>query len=220
MIDIIGGRRLFVIFVMVLLNAVLGAGLFYFIMPEKASHARELRQVKADIANLDMDIVNVKQQREKLLEQKDIFEKLKRQGFFTPQNRIVARDRIEEIRELSSVLSARYTIKPALLESNREIKKAGHIILSSPFHIEIEALDDADIFRFIYLLQTSFPGHVSFDDIVIDKTEEVTESVLRNIGSGVPVVLVKADLDFTWRTILPEDQVSTPEGSVNTQRMR
>ncbi len=207
MINVIGGRRLLVLAVMVLVNAALATGLYYYLLPEKDNLTRDLRSVKSQISLRETDIANLQLEREKLLEQKDTFEELKELGFLSEQDRIVARERIEEIRELSRVLAVRYTIKPAILETNEEIKKAGHIILSSPFHVEIEALDDVDIYRFIYLLKTSFPGHVSFDQLELKKGQDVTEETLRQIGSGTPVVLVRGVLDFTWRTILPEEQV-------------
>jgi chromatin segregation and condensation protein Rec8/ScpA/Scc1 (kleisin family) len=214
MIGVIGGRRLLVILVMVLVSAAMAAGLYMYLEPKKVELTREYRTIQGKISSREQDIANLQLEREKLLEQKDTFEDLKKLGFFSAQDRIVARERIEEIRELSRVLAVRYTIKPAILETNEEIKKAKHIILSSPFHLEIDALDDIDIYRFIYLLKTSFPGHVSFDKIELRRMQDVTESVLRQIGSGNPVVLVNARIEFTWRTIVPEDQINSGEMQV------
>lgn len=207
MIGVIGGRRLFVLFVLLILNAGLVAGLYYYLTPRKEVASRDLRNVKSQISLREDDIVNLQLEREELLAQQDTFESLKEKGFLGEQDRIVAREMIEHIRELSRVLAVRYTIKPAVVETNEEISKAGHVILSSPFRVEIDALDDIDIYRFIYLLKTGFHGHISFDRLNLVKGQEVTESVLRQIGSGSPVVLVRGVLDFTWRTILPEDQV-------------
>ncbi len=209
MISVIGGRRLLVLLTMVILNALLAAGFYLYLEPQKDQLSKEVRRVQGQISSRETDISSLQLEREKLLEQQGTFEKLKQLGFFSAQDRILARERIEEIRELSRVLAIKYTIKPASLETNDEIKKAGHIVLSSPFNVEIDALDDIDIYRFIYLLKTSFPGHVSFDKMEVIKSQDVTESVLRQIGSGTPVVLVRAKIDFTWRTILPEDQIKT-----------
>lgn len=219
MIDVIGTRRLLILLAMVAINAAFGAGLYYYMRPQEVSLENELSSVKTAISSKEGDIANLQVELDKLIEQRDTFKHLKKMGFFSTQDRIDARERIDEIRELSRVLSVKYLIKPAVLESNENIERANHVILSSSFHVDIDALDDMDIYRFMYLLKTSFPGHVSFDKIELVKLTDVNEPVLKKIGSGEPVVVVRARIDFTWRTILPEDEAKFGDKSVAQKGM-
>jgi hypothetical protein len=210
MISVLGYKRIVVLAVLLGIAVIMAGAVYYYLTPQKQQAERDLRAVRGQVSATQNDIEKVRTELDKLAGQKDTFEELKKIGFFSEQDRIVAKDRLEEIQELSSVLAVRYRIEPAEIETNPQIEKAEHVILSSPFKIEVEALDDIDIYRFIYLLQTSFPGHASFDGVTITRGQEVNDSSLRRILTNNPVALVKATINFRWRTILPEDRVVMP----------
>ncbi len=208
MLETLGIKRLAILGVLAALVGVLAAAYYLYIVPEQESTERELRRLESKVSAKRSDISQLQVELDKLVEQKDTFEELKDKGYFSEQNRIVARNRIEEIQDLSAVLSVRYRIEPAKIETNELIEKAGHVILSSPFEIDIDALDDTDIYRFFYLLQTSFPGHASFEQIELERATEVNDASLRRILTGEPVPLVRGKIRFTWRTFLPEESVA------------
>ncbi|NCC22975.1 MAG: hypothetical protein EOM26_11035 [Alphaproteobacteria bacterium] len=208
MIGILGFRRIVVLLVLAAIAGLVAAGVYLYLEPQNVAAEREMRSLKSQVAAKRNDIEKVRAELDKLTEQKDTFEELRKVGFFSQQDRLVAKDRIEEIQELSSVLAVRYRIRPAEIETNPLIRKAKHVVLASPFEITVDALDDSDIYRFIYLLQTSFPGHASFDSVNLKRGAQVDDASLRQILTDRPVALVNGNLKFTWRTILPEEQVS------------
>ena len=207
MLETLGIKRLAILGALAALAGLLAASYYLYIVPEQESAERQLRKLEGQVSTKRSDIAKIQVELEKLVEQKDTFEELRDKGYFSEQNRVVARNRIEEIQDLSAVLSVRYRIEPADIETNELIEKANHVILSSPFEVNIDALDDTDIYRFFYLLQTSFPGHASFEQIELERGTEVNDASLRKILTGEPVPLVRGKIRFTWRTFLPEESV-------------
>ena len=55
-----------------------------------------------------------------------------------------------------------------------------------------------------------FPGHVSVNNVKLERKLDVNEITLRQIGSGIPAVMVQGSVDFDWRTMVPENMVQSP----------
>ncbi len=210
MIQVLGLKRIILIATLILINGALAAGYYLHVQPMNEMMEKQLRSVKGEISSKESELTRLQEEFEKIEEMRDRFQALETSGFFGEQDRVVARKKIEEIQEISRVLSASYVINAAKFEKNADLKKARHVMLSSPVSVSIEALDDIDVYRFIYLLQATFPGHVRVDRVELSRATRVNDSVIRQIGAGRPIPLVKAGVDFTWRTAFPEDRIAAP----------
>lgn len=212
MIQILGYKRVLTLAILLGLNIVLGVALYYFIIPQKAKTEAELRTVTTAVVARRAEIETLRTQYEQVQEQKALFGELQKSGFFNAQDRVQARKMIEAIQTNSHVLSAKYAIRAAEVVENPIAANADHVVLESPITFTVEALDDIDVYSFIYWLENAFPGHISVDRFSIERAKEVDEVSLRQIGNGVPTVMVLATIDTSWRTIVPRAQAAIQFG--------
>ena len=206
MIKVLGFKRIVILLSLLGLNAFLGFLAYMHFIPQQDMKERELRGVRGEVSTLRADIEGLMVEFEQLDEQREEFEELKKDGFFDGQSRRKAELIFKKIQERSGVISAVASIDSGEFEDNEEAKKANHKILKSPMKVNIEAVNDLDVFRYIYLVDEFFPGHVTIDKINLKRQSDVSGTVLRGIASGKNPPLVTADLEMSWRTMIPDTE--------------
>jgi multidrug resistance efflux pump len=207
MIGILGARRILTIAILVALNAAVVAMLYLYLTPEKMQKDRELRTARGQISTVTSDIGRMQVEFDQLTVQQERFDKLRAHGFFGSQGRREAERVFEKIQKEAGVISAVANIQAGTIEDNEEAQKAEHKILVSPVNITIEAVDDIDVYRYLYLLEQFFPGHVSIENMTMERKAEITGTVLRAIATGSNPQLVTADIHLTWRTMIPQKDI-------------
>lgn len=206
MIKILGVKRVSILLVLLACNGLLGYLSYMYFTPQKEVKERELRNTRSQASTLQSDIDGLLVEFEQLDEQREEFERLKKDGFFDGQSRRQAELIFKKIQDRSGVISAVASVDAGEFEENEEAKKAEHNILKSPVKVRIEAVNDLDIFRYIYLVDEFFPGHVSIDSMKMERQSDVSGTILRGIASGKNPPLVTAELELSWRTMIPESQ--------------
>lgn len=207
MIKVLGMKRIIVLIVLVAVNVALAAGLYLSLEPLTVKKQRELKGIRSKISSVSADISKLQVEFSQLEAQKAEFEDLKEHGFFSDQGRRQAEKIFGQIQKQSRVVSATAVVQPGTIEENEEAQKSEHKILASPINITIEAIDDVDIFRYLYLVEHFFPGHISFDRIKLERKAEVTGPILRAVASGDEPRLVKAEVSLSWRTMIPQKEI-------------
>ncbi|HEY8190789.1 MAG TPA: hypothetical protein VIG74_00085 [Alphaproteobacteria bacterium] len=216
MISVLGMKRVIGLTLLLLLNAGLAAGVYMYLMPQSEQLERETRSLRGQISMKLADSEKLRLEHQQIQDQKSRFEDLTAAGFFSDQNKVLARTKIEAVQKYSGVLSAAYNISPATTTSGIITEGTGHMLLDTPVSLTIEAMDDVDFFNFIYWVENGFPGHISVSSISMERALEVNDVTLRQIGSGVDTTLVKGKVSFNWRTLIPEPAASgTAGGGVN-----
>jgi hypothetical protein len=213
MIKILGAKRILTIVALLGINALLGAIVYLYLMPEQGKKQRELTGLRGNISTVQTDISRMQIEFDQLEEQQDQFDDLKARGFFGNQGRREAEIVFQKIQSEAGVISAAAKISPGTVEENEEAQKAEHKILVSPVKIDIEAMDDVDVFRYIYLVEKFFPGHVTIQKVTLERQAEITGPVLRSIATNTSPKLVVAVIEAQWRTMIPQTEVIgfTPE---------
>jgi len=207
MIKVLGFRRVVFLLLLVGVNVLLGFAAYMHLMPQQEIKERELRGARGQASTLQSDIDGLLVEFDQLEEQREEFEKLKNDGFFDGQSRRKAELIFQKIQERSGVISAVASVQAGVFEDNSEALKAKHKILNSPIKVNIEAVNDLDVFRYIYLVDEFFPGHVAIDSIKLSRQSDVSGTVLRGIASGKNPPLVAAELAMSWRTMIPDEEV-------------
>lgn len=207
MIQVLGVKRVFTLVALVVVIAVLAGALYGVVIPQKEATERELRTTKAAVSARRAEIDVMQNEYQQIQEQKNLFGDLEKAQFFSTQDRVEARRVIEEIQAMSRVLSAKYAIGAADVRENTNIQTADHVILHSPVSMTVDALDDVDIFNFIYWMENAFPGHVAVTNMTLERKIDIDEVTLRQIGNGVPAVLVSASIGFDWSTMVPRQNL-------------
>lgn len=211
MIQSLGIKRILVLIVLVAANAALAAGAYLYVVPEQEQVARQLKMTVSEIASKKSEVNRLRNEFDEIQKQKEFYGRLQDAGFMSNQNRLVARRRITEIQKYSKVLKVGYDISPADVEYRKETGDVNYVVLSSPIKAEIEALDDIDIYAFIFWMENAFPGHVAATKLELTRTLDINDATLRAIGSGSFPTMVKGSVGFRWRTIVPEAEVKATD---------
>lgn len=206
MIQLIGIKRLTVILVLVALSGLLGAASYLYMIPQNAKLEQELRSIVADASFKRSEADRFRQEMTEIQDEKNTFQSLETLGFLGEQSRLDARKRIEAIQGYSRVLTARYNIEPGVSENVETAAEADRVILKSPITIEVDALDDADVYNFLHMLENSFIGYTAVKSFELERVLDLNEVTLRQIGSGMPAVLVKAKIELDWKTLMSREE--------------
>ena len=216
MIASIGYKKSFLLFVLAGLLAFLVFSTYFVFLPKAVSSKTELQKLEAQETTLQSEINQMQQDFALFDSKKALFENISRMGFFNDQNRVLARERFDTLQKLSKIMSARYEIKPAKVFSQDLPLETGFVVMESPITITLTALDDIDIYRFIYYLNYGFPGHIMIDRLEIKREGEVSPDVLKAIGLGNPPALITATMEMQWRTMARKESIAPETLSSNT----
>lgn len=214
MIKVIGFQRVLLLMVLAGLLALFFAYSTYGLTPEIKQTERQLRVNRKEVGELTEDVNKLVEGMKTYESQKGTFEVLQNKGFFDPQNRLETRQRIKEMREESRLLSVGIDIGSAVEEQNELAKEAGLKVLNTDISFTLDALEDIDIYNFIYLMNYGFPGQVIINTLSIKKQQDITQPLLRKLGSGDHETLVKANLTANWRTLVPDASIQIDNNQV------
>lgn len=196
------------------LLAALALGLYLYgsmvLAPAQKRSQNEFRNQEAQYNIMQTNMNDLASGLEMFDQQKDKFERLTKVGFFDSQDRLKIRNLINELQKESRLMSARYTIASVETEENELAEKAGYKIITTLMNFNLEALNDADIYEFIYLMNYGFPGHISISALEIKRDLDITPTLIQKVGLGEDVSIVGASLSVTLKTM-----VLDPSSSVN-----
>ena len=207
MIKVLGTKVVVMIVLLVLVNAGAGYGLYEYLIPMREQKNSELAGLKAEVEARRLEVARLKEEFVLLQRQLRDFKELEAQGFFNNQNRVKAQESFNELRQLAGLLKTKYEISSGLLNEDPNATAANHVVLRSPVKLEIDSMDDVDVYTFVKALLEKFPGSVDITGFKLDRDENVTAPLLRQIGSGTPVKLVTSQVEFDWRTMAGKDRL-------------
>lgn len=213
MIDKIGIKRALLLFI-------LGGGLMALfaanelVLKPKIEESRmQMNASTAELQRLQGEVSKMRADFETFETQKAFFDTISRMGFFNDQDRVLARERFDTMQKLSKIISARYEIKAANILTGETSPDTGFVVMESPITVELAAVDDLDVYRFIYYLNYGFPGHITINNLDIERKAEITPNVLKEIGTGNPPQVVSAKMELDWRTMARKEAIQ-PSGVV------
>jgi len=215
MIQTIGIQRVLLIVIM----AILALGGYFFntsyLEPELNRKDRQLRAIQAQYSKVSQDTQKISQGVDIFNEQKEEFIIIQKSGFFDDQNRVKARNRLQEIQLESRLKSFRFNISPAETITTEALTESGYKMLSTSIEMDLGAIDDTDINTFLYLLNHGFPGHILLGSVSMKKDQVLTQPLLRNIGLDAQFQpLVTANVQAEWITMVPlEEDASQTQGN-------
>lgn len=212
MIGIIGIKRVIILLVFATFNAVLATMIYSYVLPQSEITETKLKSGRGKLTSVQGDIQRMQIEFDQLDQQQGRFDALKADGFFSTQDRGDAKALFSKIQNDSRVISATVSVKPGVIDDDPEAIKANHKVLMSQIKIEVKAFDDNDIYRYIDMVEKTFPGHVSLNSIVVKRTRDVSSALLRAISAGASPELVIAEIEMSWRTIIPDNQVIPDAG--------
>lgn len=209
----LGFRRIMIILALVFFNVSLASSIYLYLDPETENRQRELNEAKLKETQMREDIDKLVVEIANIAKQSIVFDTLKSDGFFTSQSRTDAKKIHLDALQQSGIISADFSVRPGAVWENEEANKSSHVLLISPIEISIKALDDIDVFKYIYLLEQSFPGYISTQDIVLSRNGTINDTTLRGIASGANPPIVEANIKLAWRTMVPKEDFAESTAS-------
>lgn len=204
---VLGKKR--IIFIAVLLGSI--AALFYFyqevLVPKKMESDAKLQAVQSDVRQKYADVAQMKEEFILLQSQLKKYKELELSGFFSNQDRSRAIEDLEKLSRYAGLLKAGLKFDSGKAVSNPLAVTANQVVLMSPVEVDIEALDDVDVYSFIKFIDEEFEGRVDITFFDIGRVIEFSPELLRQIGGGEPVPVIKSHLRFNWYTMAPKDVV-------------
>ncbi|HBH27044.1 MAG TPA: hypothetical protein DDX54_06555 [Rhodospirillaceae bacterium] len=210
-VSVLGVGRTVLLLALVVANGLCAAVIYGYLGPAQQWAQRNVSSLRGEVATLRTDIRDMRTTLADIVAQKAFFEQIQAQGFFTAQDRPQAEDLLMAVETDSGVVAAKASIKRAEILREPQALKASHVVLQSPIEVEIEALDDLSVWRYISMLQSRFPGYIQMDELETERVGKLDASVLRAIVRGESPILVKARVTFAWYTMVPDSQMATPE---------
>ena len=222
MIRVIGVKMIALLGLLLALGGILFFVNSFYLEARIKETTQKLNGVRAESADLRTKTEALQADYDSYQKEQETFSQISRMGFFNTQDRVEARRKFEAIERLSKIMFARYEIRAAtILKSENKIENpvlvdllgaqptADYVIIESPVSVSLSAIDDVDIYRFIYYMNYGFPGHVTLNQLNITKTEKLTPDILKDIGLGNPKELVSANISLTWRTMIEKSVADT-----------
>lgn len=203
MINILGIRRIVILVAFLMLNAALVFLYYNVFSPQLVSKEQEKNGLLGQIGGVRNELNNIQIEFSLLEEQQKNFNKLEAIQFFDKQDRRRAQEILEVMQDRSSVLSAKASISGGALIDHPEAERAQHKILESSIQIEISAMEDTDIFRYLWLLENRFPGYVDIKTFTLERKVDVNRELLQKIISGEKPEIVSAKIAADWKTMIP-----------------
>ena len=222
MIKILGPKVVIMILLLAIFNALAGYAVYTYLMPLRIQKEAELEALKAETAARYAEVAKLKEEFVSLQNQLREFKSLEAQGYFSNQNRVDAQSSFNTLRELAGLLNTRYSISVGERIEDPAAIAANHVVLKSAVKLQIESLDDVDVYTFVKALEEKFPGSVDITKFELHRDQNITAPLLRQIGSGQPVKLVSSEVEFDWRTMADKDRLdefdtSTSSGEQNSK---
>ncbi|OIN87410.1 MAG: hypothetical protein AUJ12_01345 [Alphaproteobacteria bacterium CG1_02_46_17] len=203
-----------IVFFILFLLFVGGAGgylVYEYLMPAREGAERELSATKAAIDAKYQEVAKMKEEFILLQSQLRDFKNLEARGFFGDQDRAQATENFSKLVDRTGLLQANLKYEAGKVVVNKMAEDAKQIVIKSRGQINIESLDDVDVYTLLKYMQERYPGSVDVTKVTLERTETLNADMLRQIGGGTPVPLVKGVIEFDWRTMTSRD-VTAPQG--------
>jgi hypothetical protein len=199
--EILGLNRILLIVILLALVGATWAYATYVVVPQREAAERNYNGLKSQVTARIEEIRKLKEEYAILQNQLRNYKVIEARGFFNDQNRVDAQKKFDDLQSLSGLLKASYTISRGELIEDPEAAKANYVVLKSPIKVDMEALDDVDVYNFIKLVVERYPGAIDLTSLKVDRDEDVSSAVLRQIGAGKPNKMITANINFMWRTM-------------------
>lgn len=211
MLKILGSRRVAFLSILAGIIVTVGGVYYYVLIPAHEQSTQELDTTKAAVSKKYADVTRMKEEYVLLQSQLRAFKELEARGFFNDQDRSPAIDSLERLSETAGLLKANLKFGAGVLMKDPKVTEAKQVILRSPVTVDMESIDDVDVYTFIKFVEEKFPGAIDISAFKLERKDIFKIDVLKTISGTSPSPLVSAELRFDWVTMAPENSVAPLE---------
>lgn len=185
----------------------------FFLNRGLVAKKEEYAAILNENVNLEEKIQDIQSGMDLFAQYKESFILMQQTQFFDSQNRFAIQPLLESLSDEADLVSLRYEIKPAVKIDSEKAKEVGYQLISTQIAFDLQSLEDTSIYRFLYLLQYGFPGQVTFKSVSLKRVVNVTQPILREIGTTEQREgLVTGRAVIFWQTMIPDDSIAISNG--------
>lgn len=203
----IGKKKLTLLIALVVAAVVLAAYSELFAKPKLVADEKKLRTTSSEYTRVQNENLNIEDELVFMRERKDEFAVLKEAGFFKKQERDIVQQAVDEAMRLSGIIGGNFRVSPPSCYINKDLKESQYVLLGSPITIDTQSYEDVSLYRFLDYFIRKLPGYVVVERLDIDRTKQMTRSVLQEIGTGERVSLIDTSMTLTWFTIVDKKNI-------------
>lgn len=211
MLKILGSRRVAFLSILAGIIVTVGGAYYYVLIPAHEQSTQELDTTKAAVSQKYADVTRMKEEYVLLQSQLRAFKELEARGFFNDQDRSPAIDSLERLSETAGLLKANLKFGAGELIKDPKVTEAKQVVIKSPVIVDMESIDDVDVYTFIKFVEEKFPGAIDISAFKLERKDIFKIDVLKTISGTSPSPLVSAELHFDWVTMAPENSVAPLE---------
>lgn len=208
MIRILGLKRIIWLVCCLFLMAGVGAGIYYYFLPEMERNQNEIRKVEGQIQLKRAQIQTLKLEYAQLRDQIVKFNKIKQVGFFNAQDSVTAREMIKALTSQAHLLRTTLNLLQGFAVDNPQARETGYSLISRPMTVKLQSLDDINAYKFVVALQSVFPGYLEFKNLTLKRSRELDRDILKSIAAGNPSPLIEGTAEFVWWSMASQKQMA------------
>ncbi len=204
MIRIIGPKLILIILLLLFFNASLFGSWFFWSTPMKEQAEMNLNGINAEISKLRSSIYDIKDELKYYDDNKDNFASLVDDGYMKEQSRFSIAEVLEKMRKSSHVQKLSYDISDMAELEHDKAEKAKHRLVKRRIELkDINGFFDTDVYKFIYSLNSEFPGHTRVVSVDISRDPlSKFEGIIETISSGKQGSFISGSIDIDWYALV------------------
>lgn len=169
-------------------------------LPYAASHVAEaeaqLRTARAQTAQTQAQARQAAMDYDYVVANADRYEDALARGALDPQDRLKARERLDELMRETYLVRLGYEMAAVKTEP----ADGGYSIVTTPLTLEVSAMLDHDVFVLLRALDGAFPGYGVLKGFRIARADPVNADALKKVAAGTPVAFITGTISLDWRS--------------------
>lgn len=198
------GRNRFIVLAVVAATTLLLGGLWqkYFLPQHEGLRVSE-SAADSDISRLQRELIDLPEKYKALQANEAKYDVLLKEGLLEPQDRILARAKINDIRMQSGLRRIGYNIAPQEKVTHPESTTLGSDIVRSKINVELKGLTDLEMRDFIQKMHHDFGGLVLIKSLELKQDKEADAASLLALSRKTPTDFISGNVVFEWYSISP-----------------
>lgn len=181
----------------------LAAAYFGYVMPSKTEAETTQRTTEGEVAALRGKITNIRNELKEVQAQIPYVEMLKNQGLFQRQDRFYIIKKLEDLRKQTSISGFNFSVSNMETVTNADAEKMGGKLINSRITLSgIQFLFDTDLYKFLAILDSGFPGTSRIHSVSLELPREIDENVYSALRQRQPVSPFVASVVVDWTTLV------------------
>lgn len=205
LVTMVGRKRFIALTVMIVLCGGLGAAWQKYFQPQFDQLTAEKNSVQSDRMRLQQDIRDLPGKYDGLKANEARYDVLNALGFTKDQDRIIARQNMDNLRVETGVRGLDYNIAPQEKVDHAQSYALNMDLVRSEIKIKMKGLSDIEMRDFVERIQKNFGGLVVAEQFKLARKEPLNEANLTRLSQKIPADFAESEATLKWYNLVPKE---------------